>query len=105
MRHFSLSLIDPQDIVTVTFHTNAAGELQGTQLTHENFTAGVAATRNLVPLSNAISSLDTIVSAYSLSTSYGRAVAYTAIYEGTSFATLDSTRLITGPRKYLRMLQ
>ena len=104
-RRFSHALTDPQDIVTVTFHTNAAGELEGTQLTHENFTAGVAATRNLLPLSNAISSLDTIVSAFSLSTPYGRAVAYTAIYEGTSFATLDSTRLITGPRKCARVLQ
>ncbi|KAH9930996.1 uncharacterized protein B0H18DRAFT_992194 [Fomitopsis serialis] len=75
-------------------------QLEGTQLTHENLTAGVAATRNLLPLSSAISSLDTIVSASSLSTPYGRAVAYTAIYEGTSFATLDSTKLITGPRTH-----
>ncbi|TFY55151.1 hypothetical protein EVJ58_g8424, partial [Rhodofomes roseus] len=88
---------NPRDVVTVAFHANALGELEGTQLTHENLTAGVAATRNLLPLSSAISSLDTIISAFSLSTPYGRAVAYTAIYEGTSFATLDSTRLITGP--------
>ncbi|KZT74192.1 hypothetical protein DAEQUDRAFT_807867 [Daedalea quercina L-15889] len=93
------STSSPQDVVTVAFHTNASGELEGTQFTHENLTAAVAATRNLLPLSSSISSLDTIVSAFSMSTPFGRAVAYTAIYEGTSFTTLDSTRLITGPPK------
>lgn len=56
-------------------------------------TAGVAATRALLPLSYALSPLDTIVSAHSLSTAYGRAIAYTAIFEGTSLATLDSSKL------------
>ena len=64
------------------------------QLTHQNLTAGVAATRALLPPSSALSPLDTIVSAFSLSTPYGRAVAYTALYEGTGFATVDSTKLI-----------
>jgi long-chain acyl-CoA synthetase len=63
------------------------------QLTHQNFTAGVAATRSLVPVSNALSPLDTIVSAHSLSTPYGRTIAYTALFEGTNFATLQSTKL------------
>ena len=48
----------------------------------------------MLPLSGAISPLDTIVSAHSLSTAYGRAVAYTAIYEGTNFATLKSSQLV-----------
>ena len=56
-------------------------------------TAGVAAMRALLPLSHAMSSLDTVVSAHSLSTPYGRAIAYTAIFEGTSFATLKSSEL------------
>jgi len=37
-----------------------------------------------------LSALDTIVSAHPLNTIYGRVIAYTAIYEGTSFATLSS---------------
>ncbi len=41
-----------------------------------------------------MSPLDTILSAYPLSSPYGRAVAYTALFEGTSFVTVDSTKLI-----------
>ncbi|OBZ75164.1 Long-chain-fatty-acid--CoA ligase 5 [Grifola frondosa] len=89
---------DPQEVFTVSFFSTPSGELQGTQLTHENLTAGVAATRALLPLSTAMSSLDTIISAFSLSTPYGRAVAYTAIYEGTSFATLESSKIIGDER-------
>ncbi|PCH38668.1 acetyl-CoA synthetase [Wolfiporia cocos MD-104 SS10] len=87
---------NPQDVFTVSFSSTPLGELHGTQFTHENLTAGVAAARNLLPLSNNISPLDTIVSAFPLSTPYGRAVAYTAVYEGTSFATLESAKLFTG---------
>ncbi len=69
--------------------------MQGAQLTHENITAGVAAIRALLPASHPLSPLDTIVSAHSLSTAYGRAIAYTAVFEGTSFATLHSSKLFT----------
>ena len=86
---------DPQEVFSVSFFPSPTGELQGAQLTHENITAGVAAARALVPLSNAITPLDTIVSALPLNTAYGRAIAYTALFEGTSFATLDSTKLIS----------
>ncbi|KAF9821700.1 hypothetical protein IEO21_00546 [Rhodonia placenta] len=85
---------DPQDVFSVTFSSSLSGRLQAVQLTHENLTAGVAATRNLLPLSSAMSTLDTIVSAFPMSSPYGRAVAYTAVYEGTSFATLSSTELM-----------
>ena len=78
---------------TVSFYASETGQLQGAHLTHSNFIAGVAASRTLLTLSNGISSLDTIASAHSLSTSFGRAVAYTAIFEGSNFATLDSTKL------------
>ncbi|KAK2460525.1 hypothetical protein APHAL10511_006995 [Amanita phalloides] len=77
------------DAFSVSFE-ELSGELQATKFTHENVTAGVAATRALLPASNALSALDTVVSAYSLNTVYGRVVAYTAIYEGTSFATLST---------------
>jgi len=88
-----LPQIDPKTIYTVSFSESPSGQLQAVQLTHQNFTAGVAATRSLVPVSNALSPLDTIVSAHSLSTPYGRTVAYTALFEGTNFATLQSTKL------------
>jgi len=65
--------------------------IQGAQLTHENMTAGVASVHSFLPPSYAISPLDTMVSAHSLSTAYGRTIAYGAVYEGTSFATLHSS--------------
>lgn len=68
-------------------------------MTHENLTAGVASARALLPLSGAISPLDTIVSGHSLSTAYGRAIAYTAVFEGTNFATLKSSNIINGSGK------
>lgn len=81
------------DVFSISFYESEAGLLQGAQLTHENLTAGVAAVRALLPLSHAISPLDTLASSHSLSTAYGRAIAYTAIFEGTSFATLASSEL------------
>ena len=66
------------------------------QFTQQNLTAGVAATRSLLPVASPLTPLDTILSAFSLSTPYGRTIAYTAVYEGTSLATLKSTRIFTG---------
>ncbi|KAG6832418.1 hypothetical protein H0H87_001578 [Tephrocybe sp. NHM501043] len=86
-------LPNSSDVFTVSYFETTNGQVQGAQLTHENMTAGVAATRALFPLSHSLSALDTLVSAHSLSTAFGRAVAYTAIYEGTSFATLASSKI------------
>ncbi|KAF8892593.1 hypothetical protein BD779DRAFT_1436906 [Infundibulicybe gibba] len=86
-------LPNPGDVFTVSSFASSDGSLQQVQFTHEHLTAGVAATRALLPLSHALSPLDTIVSAHPLSTAYGRAIAYTAIFEGTSFATVDSSKL------------
>lgn len=83
----------PSDVFSVSFYRDEHGELQGVQLTHENMTAGVASIRALVPPSNAISTLDTLVSSHNLSTPYGRAIAYTAVYEGASFTTFGSTEI------------
>jgi long-chain acyl-CoA synthetase len=77
----------------VSFFETPSGERRGVQLTHENFTSGVTAIKSLFPVASNLSTLDTIVSAHSLSTPYGRAIAYTALFEGTSFATLPSTRV------------
>ncbi|KAF5365585.1 hypothetical protein D9758_003190 [Tetrapyrgos nigripes] len=82
----------PQDVFTVSFYDNGNG-LQGAQFSHANLTAGVAAINSMFPAAQALSRLDTIVSGHSLSTAYGRAIAYSAIYEGTSFATLASSKL------------
>ncbi|CAK5279607.1 unnamed protein product [Mycena citricolor] len=83
----------PSDVFTVSFFASESGQIQGAQLSHENITAGVAAVRAMLPLSHTLTQLDTIISAHSISTAYGRAIAYTALYEGTSFATLDSAKL------------
>jgi len=73
--------------------------MHGAQLTHENMTAGVAAIRALLPVTNTLSPLDTIVSAHSMSTAFGRAIAYTAIYEGTSFANISSSEVYHADEK------
>lgn len=77
---------------TLSVYEEVDGEVYGAQLTHENVTAAVAAVRALFPTAP-LSSLDTVLSAHPLSTAFGRAVAYTAIYEGTSFATIPTSEL------------
>jgi hypothetical protein len=88
---------DVDHVSTIAFSKTPSGlGFQAVQFTQQNLTAGVAATRSLLPVSSPLTPLDTIVSAFSLSTPYGRAIAYTAVYEGTSLATLNSTRIFTG---------
>lgn len=84
---------ETSDVFTVSFYLTASDRLQGVQLTHDNMTAGVTAVRALLPASQAFSPLDTIVSAHSMNTAYGRAITYTAIYEGASFASLPGSEL------------
>jgi len=93
------------DVFSVSFHEGQSDGLGSTKFTHENVTAGVAAVRSMLPTSNMLSALDTIVSAHPLNTIYGRVIAYTAIYEGTSFATLSSAGTdITGEQEILNDL-
>lgn len=75
---------------SVVIYGDKSGDIHAAQFTHENITAGVAAVRALLPSANAFSTLDTVVSAHSLNSIYGRVIAYTAIYEGTSFTTLSN---------------
>ena len=84
---------EPSDVFTISFYQTTSGHLQGAQLTHENITAGVAAIRALLPALHAFSPVDTIVSVHSMNTAYGRAIAYTAIHEGTSFASIPGSEL------------
>ncbi|KJA27239.1 hypothetical protein HYPSUDRAFT_35860 [Hypholoma sublateritium FD-334 SS-4] len=86
------TLPKPSDVFTLSVYEVVDGEVYGAQLTHENVTAAVTAVRALFPTAP-LSSLDTILSAHSLSTAFGRALAYTAIYEGTSFATIPTSEL------------
>jgi len=83
----------PDDVFTMSFYRDTNNEVRAAHLTHQNITAGVTAVRALLPASASLSALDTITSAHSLSTAFGRAVAYTALYDGTSFATLKSSKL------------
>ncbi|KAF8633752.1 hypothetical protein AX17_004407 [Amanita inopinata Kibby_2008] len=91
------------DVFTVLFRTKKSGELEGIQFTHENMTAGVAAVRALLPSSNNFSILDTVVSGHSLNTAYGRVIAYTALFEGTSFATLAKVDSHASDQSQLKM--
>ncbi|KAF9227980.1 hypothetical protein BS17DRAFT_774561 [Gyrodon lividus] len=88
-----LPVVHPSDPFTLVFFETSFGDLQGVRFTHSNFTAGVTAIRSLFPPSIALSTLDTVVSGHSLNTPFGRAVAYTALYECASFATLESARM------------
>ncbi|KAF8136305.1 hypothetical protein EV363DRAFT_1446732 [Boletus edulis] len=85
--------VRPDDPFTLAFFETSSGDLQGVRFTHSNFTSGVTAIRALFPPSIALSTLDTLVSTHSLSTPFGRAVAYTALYDCTCFATCDSTSI------------
>lgn len=81
----------PDSAYTVSFFETPSGEMRCVQLSHENFTSGVTAIKALFPAAINLSTLDTIVSSHSLSTPYGRAIAYAALFEGASFATVPST--------------
>jgi long-chain acyl-CoA synthetase len=85
--------VGPKDVFTVSFFEMEPGRVQEAHLSHQNITAGVVAIRALLPTSNGLSSLDTIASSHSLSTAFGRIVAYSALLEGANFATFDSTRM------------
>jgi long-chain acyl-CoA synthetase len=90
---YQLDLADPNDVFTIAYSDS---QREGIQFTHENVTAGVTAIRALFPISNPLSSVDTIISAFSLSTPFGRAIAYTALYEAAHFTTLKSTTVFGG---------
>lgn len=81
----------PGTAYTVSFFETPSGGMRCVQFSHENFTSGVTAIKALFPATINLSTLDTIVSGHSLSTPYGRAIAYAALFEGASFATLPST--------------
>lgn len=95
---------DPKQVFTVSFYLTPGRDLRGAQLTHENVTAGVTAIRAIFPTSGAMSPMDTVVSAHSLSTAFGRAVAYTALYEGSNFASTSSARITNTAKGMLRTM-
>lgn len=83
----------PSNTVTIGFYSVSNGVPQGTRLTHENVVAGVTATRVLPPLSDLLTPADSVFSAYSPSTPLGRAILYSALFEGAHFTTTQSTIL------------
>lgn len=89
-----LPAVQPSDLLNISFSRGPSDELLATQFTHENLTAGVVAAHFLLPYQNALSATDSVVSAFALGTPFGRAVAYTALYQGASFTTLPSAHLI-----------
>ncbi|KAH7107449.1 acetyl-CoA synthetase-like protein [Auriculariales sp. MPI-PUGE-AT-0066] len=87
--------VESSTLLSICFHRAANNEIQATQFTHENFTAGVVATHFLLPYQNALSPKDSVVSAFPLATPFGRSVLYSALYNGASFTTVDSAKIVT----------
>ncbi|KIM28964.1 hypothetical protein M408DRAFT_329011 [Serendipita vermifera MAFF 305830] len=79
------------DISSAHFYANENGVLRGAQFTHQNVVAGTTATINIFPTSQPWSESDSVVSAHSLSTPYGRSILYAALYTGSHFTTLPSS--------------
>ncbi|KAI6106221.1 hypothetical protein EV401DRAFT_2124686 [Pisolithus croceorrhizus] len=77
----------------VQIETDGTNKTKRCRRVPNNMTFGVAAIRTLFPPSMALSGVDIIVSNHSLSTPYSLAIAYSALHENASFATIDSTRL------------
>ncbi|GJJ12182.1 hypothetical protein Clacol_006423 [Clathrus columnatus] len=66
---------DPNAIFSIYLYETSKGELQGTQLTHVNVTAGVTSARLFFPANDAMTPTDTLLSIFQLSTPFGRALA------------------------------
>ncbi|KAG8970346.1 hypothetical protein FRC03_009619 [Tulasnella sp. 419] len=84
---------EPTDVFTVSFTGVANDHPIGTQLTHMNITAGVAALQHIFPMAKAFTQEDHILSSHSLSTAFGRSLLYTALLRGSSFSTVASTKI------------
>ncbi|KAG8831329.1 hypothetical protein FRC17_003282 [Serendipita sp. 399] len=88
-----LPVISPpsaSDISSAHFYAVESGKLRGVQFTHQNIVAGATAILNAFPTSTPWTEQDTILSAHSLSTPYGRSILYAALYCGANFATFSS---------------
>ncbi|KAF9514878.1 hypothetical protein BS47DRAFT_1392137 [Hydnum rufescens UP504] len=92
----SVEKSQPTDLFSTTFYDEHNEIPIGVQLTHQNLTAGPAAVRQFFTLTTPLSSSSTVLSAFPLSTPFGRAIAYYALFEGCNFATLNSTSLLNG---------
>ncbi|KDQ12388.1 hypothetical protein BOTBODRAFT_176607 [Botryobasidium botryosum FD-172 SS1] len=86
----------PEDIVTTSYYDIKGETLIGVDLTHQNFTAGPTVIRHMLSIAAPFSPSSRILSAHSLSTPFGRALAYTALYEGSGIAALESTKIVKG---------
>jgi len=84
----------PAELFSTTYHGMKNEVPTGVHITHMNLTSGPTAIRQFFTLTTPLSPASTILSAFPLATPFGRAIAYTALLEGSNFATLDSTSLL-----------
>ncbi|KAF8320094.1 acetyl-CoA synthetase-like protein [Clavulina sp. PMI_390] len=84
----------PDRHMTTSFYDEVDGVPVGVRLTHENLTAGPTSIRSFFTLTTPLAPSSTILSAFPLASAFGRAIAYTAVFEGCNFATLDSTSIV-----------
>jgi len=84
----------PADLFSTTYYAMTEEVPAGVHITHMNLTSGPTAIRQFFTLTTPLSPASTVLSAFPLATPFGRAIAYTALLEGSNFATFDSTSLL-----------
>jgi len=84
----------PDRVFSTSFYDEVDGVPLGVRLTHQNLTAGPTAIRQFFTLTAPLGPNSTIYSAFPLASPFGRAIAYTALFEGCNFATLNSTSVV-----------
>ncbi|KAF8520218.1 hypothetical protein BU17DRAFT_47102 [Hysterangium stoloniferum] len=93
----------PDDIFTVSFYDCVDGFMQnGMKLffnLSQNVTAGITAGRMFFPLTDPISSLDSLLSMFPMSTPFGRSIAYTALYQGANYTSFPTVIQLDQKRK------
>jgi len=75
------------DVFMISYYGDELGQPKAVQLTHQNMTAAVVSARGLFPVASSMSASDRILSSFSMNTPFGMAVAFHALFEGTSFST------------------
>lgn len=90
---------DPSQLFTTAYHDRIRNTPVGVKISHQTLTAGPTAIRQFFTLSTPLSASSTVLSAFPLTSPFGRAVLYTAVMEGASFGTVESTSLFKAPEE------
>ncbi|KAF8334058.1 acetyl-CoA synthetase-like protein [Cantharellus anzutake] len=98
----TIDKIKPADIFSTAYHGVTKETPTGVHITHMNLTSGPTAIRQFFTLTSPLSPASTVLSAFPLATPFGRAIAYTALLEGSNFATLASTSLLQSAKATIR---